>query len=188
MAAGSSLPAPCLRQDAPGGRRAAEGHVGSGRRGPESSGSEGTRRDREIERSEERRGDASAEPQRRRGRVLVVEDQVLIAMEIEDLLSDLNFEVVGAAMNAEDAMRLAILHRPDLITMDINLGAGPDGISAAIGIFQRLGIRSIFVSAYGNADTMARAEAARPLGWLQKPIRRASLEAILARLADPAGE
>lgn len=188
MAAGSSLCSPRLRKGAFDARRRAERPLGAGRRGPDAHGSQDLEPDRGDQHAEERGHDASAEPPRHRGRVLVVEDQALIAMEIEDLLGDLNFDVVGTAMDAKEALRLAALHRPDLVTMDINLGAGPDGISAATEIFQRLGIRSIFVSAYGNAETRARADAARPLGWLPKPVSRASLEAILAKLSHRGDE
>jgi DNA-binding NarL/FixJ family response regulator len=103
-------------------------------------------------------------------------------MEIEDLLIELGFDVVGTAMDAEEAVRMAAALRPDVVTMDINLGRGRDGISAAVEIFQRFGLRSVFVSAYGNAETLARAEPARPLGWVTKPISRAALQAAL----DPA--
>lgn len=188
MAARHFFPPPCLREGVPAGRPRAERRTGSGRGSPDSGGLEDSPSDGTTGHAEEPGDAASAEPPRPRGRVLVVEDQGLIAMEIEDLLGDLGFEVVGTAMDAEGALRLATLHRPDFVTMDVNLGAGPDGISAATAIHQRLGIRAIFISAYGNAETMARAEAARPLGWLQKPIRRASLEATLAKFPDPLDE
>lgn len=115
-------------------------------------------------------------------RVLVVEDEAIIAMEIEMTLEDLGAEVVGVAATAEDAVRLAIVHRPDCVTMDINLKGDRDGISAALEIHKALGIRAIFVSAYGSDETRGRAQPSRPFGWVQKPIRSKDLAEALGRV------
>jgi DNA-binding NarL/FixJ family response regulator len=64
--------------------------------------------------------------------------------------------------------------------MDISIQGPRDGISAAVEIYERFGIRSVFVSAYGNPETMDRARPARPLAWVSKPINRARLEAALS--------
>ncbi len=113
-------------------------------------------------------------------RIVVVEDEVLISMEIEDLLTDMGAEVVGTALNAEQAIRLAETMSPDCMTMDINIQGPRDGVSAAIEIYERFGIRSVFVSAYGNPEMMDRARPAHPLAWVSKPIDRAELEAALS--------
>jgi DNA-binding NarL/FixJ family response regulator len=84
--------------------------------------------------------------------------------------------VVGVALTAEEAVRLAEEERPDVMTMDIRLRGERDGISAALEIFERFGIRSVFVSAYGDAATVARARTASPLGWITKPLRRDQFE------------
>jgi two-component system, response regulator PdtaR len=115
-------------------------------------------------------------------RVLVVEDQAIIAMEIEDTLTDLGCDVVALAIDADEAVALADSLRPDLVTMDINLGRGRDGISAATEIFERFGIRSVFVSADGNGGVVVRAGAAQPVGWIPKPINASSLRAVLDSL------
>lgn len=117
-------------------------------------------------------------------RILVVEDEAIIAFELEDILERLGAEVVGTAMSADDAVRRAEALRPDCVTMDISLHGPRDGISAALEIYERFGIRSVFVSAYGDADARARAEPARPLGWVAKPIRAAQLDSILGTLRD----
>lgn len=116
---------------------------------------------------------------RRPLRVLIVEDEAIIAMELEMLLEEVGAEVVGIAMSAAEAEQIAATHAPDLITMDINLKGARDGVSAAIGIFQSHGIRSVFVSAYGDAGTVARAAPANPIGWIRKPIEKYDLETIL---------
>lgn len=117
-------------------------------------------------------------------RVVVVEDEAIIAMDIEMMLQDLGAEVVGVAMTAAEAVRLAELHRPDCATMDINIKGDRDGVSAAIEIYEVLGIRSIFVSAYGNDETRARASPAQPLGWIKKPLDMEDLRSALDRVLD----
>jgi two-component system, response regulator PdtaR len=125
-------------------------------------------------------------------RVLIVEDEALVAIEIEDLLEELGVEVVGTAIDAEEALRLAETLLPDCLTMDIRLRGVRDGISVAIEIYRRLGIRSVFVTAHGDADTRARAMEANSIGWLAKPVTRERLAAALQMLrrddADPTDE
>lgn len=103
-------------------------------------------------------------------RVLIVEDDALIALDIEMMLNELGAEVVGIAMTAKEAARLAALHQPDFATMDVNIKGDRDGIYTAIDIYDAFGIRSIFISAYGNSEARHRGEAAHPLNWLQKPV------------------
>ena len=112
-------------------------------------------------------------------RVMIVEDEAIIAMGIEWTLQDLGAEVVGVAMSAAEAVSLAALHRPDCVTMDINIKGDRDGVSAAIELYEVLGIRVIFISAYGNDETKARGAAANPFAWLEKPVRVESLKAAL---------
>lgn len=121
-------------------------------------------------------GERSTDATPRRLRVAVVEDEAIIALEIEDLLTDLGAEVIGSALSADEAVRLAGSMRPDCMTMDIRLQGQRDGVDAALEIYRRFGVRCIFVSAYDDAATMTRAEPARPLGWIGKPIRPDRLE------------
>jgi len=126
-------------------------------------------------------------PDAKRLRVAIVEDEALIAIELEDMLTAIGAEVVGVAGTAEEAVRLADEERPDAMTMDIRLRGERDGISAALEIFERFGIRCVFVSAYGDAETVARAQSASPLGWILKPLHRDQLEAPL-RAIWPGGK
>ncbi len=116
---------------------------------------------------------------RRPLRVLVVEDEAIISMEVEMLLEELGAEVVGTAMSADEAAELVNALRPDCVTMDISIKGDRDGVSAALEIHEKYGVRCIFVSAYGDAATRARAEPADPFGWVRKPIEKADLEEIL---------
>jgi DNA-binding NarL/FixJ family response regulator len=101
--------------------------------------------------------------------VLIVEDEYLVATEIEAGLSESGFDVAGIATTAAEAIRLAQAEHPTLIVMDIRLADGRDGIEAAREIYQTTGIRCVFATAYTEPAMRERAEAAAPLGWLAKP-------------------
>jgi DNA-binding NtrC family response regulator len=108
-------------------------------------------------------------------KVLVVEDDYLVAIQIEQALSDAGFEVAGVHASAEEAIDAAAAQRVALVVMDIRLAGRRDGVEAAIELFGRHGIRSIFATAHMDAETRNRAAAAQPLDWLQKPYSMASL-------------
>jgi len=87
---------------------------------------------------------------------------------------------------AQDAVAVAVAERPDLAVMDIRLASETDGISAALDILNRTGIRCIFATAYADATTRERGEKARPFAWLQKPFTvEALLDAVTAALGSP---
>lgn len=102
-------------------------------------------------------------------KILIVEDQYFVAADCELHLNAAGYECVGCATTAASAIELAERERPDFIIMDIHLAQDSDGVEAAIGIYERLGIRCLFASAH--ADDLVRKAAARahPLGWLDKP-------------------
>ncbi|HLH12333.1 MAG TPA: response regulator [Methylovirgula sp.] len=116
-------------------------------------------------------GKSAAEP----ARILIVEDDYLISAEIEAALIDAGFDVVGIASSAEEACELVEARRPALAIMDIRLRGKRDGVDAALDIFRRQGIRSIFATAHHDAEIRARAQAAQPLAWVPKPYSMASL-------------
>lgn len=117
----------------------------------------------------------------KRKRILIVEDEFLIACECEFILSEADHEVVGIAAGEQEAIRLAGESRPDLVLMDIRLLHGGDGIKAAQAILERCGIRCIFMSAHGEPETRARGALARPVGWLTKPYTGGTLLAAIDR-------
>ncbi|MBB4571293.1 response regulator [Rhizobium leucaenae] len=114
-------------------------------------------------------------------RILIVEDEYLIALEIEHRLRDAGFEVTGIAVTADEAISKAESDRPDLAIMDIRLAGRKDGVQAAIELFTKLGIRSIFASAHADAKTRERGSAASPIGWLQKPYTAEALIKLIKR-------
>ena len=127
-------------------------------------------------------GAADLDPAHRRPlRLLIVEDEILTADYMQHLLLELGHEVCGHAVSAETALRLAKTAKPDFILMDVNLGRGGDGISAAQEILERFGIRSLFVTAYGDRVTMGRANSAAPIGIVLKPFDKQRLASAIAQ-------
>jgi CheY-like chemotaxis protein len=108
-------------------------------------------------------------------KVLVVEDDYLVSIQMEQALSEAGFEVAGLVASADDAIEAAAVQRVKLVIMDIRLAGRRDGVEAAIELFNRYGIRSIFATAHMDAETRKRAAIAQPLDWLQKPYSMASL-------------
>ena len=66
-----------------------------------------------------------------RSRVLIVEDEFLIALDLEAAMSGLGFEICGLAPNAEEARSLAMSHQPDVVLVDVYLGGAREGIETA---------------------------------------------------------
>src|ERR1700751_375488 len=102
-------------------------------------------------------------------RVLIVEDNVFVAHQCERALVEAGYEIVAIVATADDTVKEALKRNPALVLMDIYLPGSRDGIDAALEIFERAGIRSIFASALTDAAGRARAEAAHPVAWLAKP-------------------
>ncbi len=116
-------------------------------------------------------------------RILVVEDEFFIALDVEEQAKSLGHTVVGIATTADEAIRMAGERRPDIALMDIRLSGATDGIAAALAIRSQYGIESIFVTANTDPHTLLRAKAIKPLGVLEKPITMERLRAQLAQVA-----
>jgi CheY-like chemotaxis protein len=119
-------------------------------------------------------------------RILIVEDDTIIAWTLEALLSEMGHEVVDMAASGERALASAAEFQPDLIMMDINLGRGINGIEAAQGIKKQQSANIIFVSAYGDPETRAQVQEAVPgAPLLTKPVDLASLKKTISRVRRP---
>ena len=122
----------------------------------------------------------------KQAKVLIVEDDFLIAMQTESALMEAGFGVIGVATTADEALTLARTHRPALAVMDIRLAGQRDGIEVAGDLFRELGIRCVFATAHDDRQVRARAESFAPLGWLAKPYTMASLVTLVrAALSKP---
>ncbi len=103
-------------------------------------------------------------------RILVVDDEILIARNLQRTLVDLGHEVLDVACSGEDAIEKVGLLKPDLVFMDIRLASGMDGIEAARLIRDRFRAPVVFLTAYADEDTLSRARGVAPYGYLVKPV------------------
>ena len=115
-----------------------------------------------------------------RRRILVVEDERLVARDIVMQLNDLGFEALGPASTGEEALEIAAQLRPHLVLMDVHLGSAMDGIAAAQALRAQWDVPCIFLSAFDNAEQLARATLAEPVGYLEKPFGEYELREVLA--------
>jgi PAS domain S-box-containing protein len=102
-------------------------------------------------------------------RLLIVEDEAIVALDIRDRLAGLGYVPVGHAMTGEQALELTRDLRPHLVLMDIRLQDDMDGIAAATEIRRRFQVPVIFLTAFAEDDTLERAKLAEPYGFILKP-------------------
>lgn len=111
--------------------------------------------------------------------ILVVEDEALLAAAIKKQLQKMGHHVVAMANSGENAVAQTGTLQPDLVLMDIKLAGVMDGIEAAQQIFTRFQIPIIYLSAYGDEQTIRRAQADYSFGYLKKPFTTAELQEII---------
>lgn len=107
--------------------------------------------------------------------ILVVEDESIVSKDIQNSLKKLGYNVVGAANNGEDAIALAREHHPDLVLMDIMLKGDMSGIDAADVVRKEINIPVIFLTAYADESTLAKAKITEPYGYILKPFKEIDL-------------
>src|SRR5262249_25392977 len=112
-------------------------------------------------------------------RILVVEDEAVVALDVEDRLRRLGHEVVGTADSAASALALPAEVRPDLVLMDIALRDGADGIAAAERLRAELAVPVVFVTAFADSETLERAKRVSPHGYIVKPFDERDLRATI---------
>ena len=110
-----------------------------------------------------------------RSRILVVEDDSIVLMELQDRLFSLGHDVAGVASYGEEAVEKAGEVRPDLVLMDIRLRGKMDGIKAAEEIRTRFDIPVVYLTAYADQSTLQRAKTTGPYGYVIKPFQEADL-------------
>lgn len=102
-------------------------------------------------------------------KILVVEDDPMIAESVQDILGVLKHEIVGVADDAEKAIAICNESLPDLALLDIQIGGDIDGVDLADLLNQNFQIPFIFTTAFADNDTIARAKSKGPYGYLVKP-------------------
>ena len=111
--------------------------------------------------------------------ILIVEDERVIAFHLKSQLEALGYRVVAAVSSGEEAVEKAGELRPDLVLMDIHLEGAMDGIKAAGQIHADCRIPVVFLTAYAEDETLRRAQASLPFGYLVKPVEARELHATL---------
>jgi PAS domain S-box-containing protein len=114
----------------------------------------------------------------------IVEDEILIARSAQIMLESSGYHVVGTAADVEEAVTLSMSLKPDVVLMDIKLRGGGDGTVAARRINEKLDVPVVFATAYGDEDTLTRARAASPYGYVLKPYDKANLRAAIEVALD----
>jgi|GEM_PF-3354985 len=110
-----------------------------------------------------------------KGSVLIVEDESIVALDLETTLTDLGFTTVGIADEADSALDLAGGKLPDVTLMDIHLKGSRDGIEIAHDLYNRFKIPTVFLTAHSDREILDRALDVSPYGYLLKPYRKEEL-------------
>ena len=112
-------------------------------------------------------------------RIVVVEDEAVIAMDLEDRLSELGYDVVGSAASADKAIAIVALREPDIVLMDIQLSGKEDGVYASAKIKELYGTPVVFLTAYSDSEILERAIQTDPMGYLIKPFSNREVRATI---------
>ena len=115
-------------------------------------------------------------------RVLIVEDERLVARGLERRLRSLGYMVVALASTGVEAIHQALEQQPDLVLMDIRLRGQMDGIEAVACIRKHLNVRVVYMSAYIDEATLTRAQATQPDAFLPKPFSNDSFQEMLQQV------
>ncbi len=110
-----------------------------------------------------------------RTRIFVVEDEALIAMELESRLESMGYEVVGTVARGEDAVEAVPAAAPDLVLMDIRLAGEMSGVDTASALSELVDVPVVFLSAFSDESLVRGALEVRPFGYLVKPFEEREL-------------
>lgn len=109
--------------------------------------------------------------------ILIVEDEAIVALDLEMHLAELGYTVAGIADSGDKAIALARERRPDLILMDVRLKGPMDGVEVAEAVQRELDVPVIYLTSYSDASTVRRAARSGPYGYLTKPFEMKELHA-----------
>jgi PAS domain S-box-containing protein len=114
-----------------------------------------------------------------KGKILVVEDEPVVALDLQQEVEQLGLTVVGLAESADEALLVAEENRPDLALMDVRIVGSMDGVQTARLLREAYGIPVIFLTSYSDEQTIRRAARELPYGYLTKPFQPRELKAAL---------
>lgn len=112
-------------------------------------------------------------------RLWIVEDEAIVAMDLQNRLMARGYQVLGISSYAEDAIEKIREHRPDIVLMDIVLKGEMDGITAAGAIKEEMGIPVVYLTAYADKQTIERAKVTEPYGYILKPFEEPNVLSVL---------
>jgi len=110
-------------------------------------------------------------------KILVVEDEIIVAMELKHQLESMGYHVVGIAATGEEAIEVALEKNPDVILMDIMLKGDMDGIEAAKKINTHQDTHIIYTTAYSDEEILKKAKLTEPHGYILKPLNNSEINA-----------
>jgi PAS domain S-box-containing protein len=113
------------------------------------------------------------------GKLLIVEDEPIVALDLQQEVAEFGCEVVGVAESADEALMAVEDNLPDLALMDVRIVGSMDGIQTARLLRETYGIPTIFLTSYSDDTTTARAAREMPYGYLTKPFQSRELRATL---------
>lgn len=113
-------------------------------------------------------------------KVLIVEDETIVALDIKSAIKKLGYEVTSLVTNYDDALKSVKSNQPDVILMDIHLENSKDGIQTAIDIQKLKNIPIIYLTAFSDDTTIQRAVQTNPIGYLTKPFKREELKTTIS--------
>lgn len=108
-------------------------------------------------------------------KILIVEDELIIAEDVKNMLTNMEYEVVDVAMDYDEAIAILETQKPDLILLDVNLNSHKDGIDLAEIINDKYKIPFIFTTSYSDSLTLNRAKNTHPTNYLVKPFKKEQL-------------
>lgn len=112
-------------------------------------------------------------------KILIVDDEAIITMQLEERLSMLGYKIAGMAASGEEAIDKARKIKPDIVLMDIVMPGKINGIEAAKAIHHELGIPIVFVTAYADDAIIEKAKCVNPYGYIVKPFNELELKAAI---------
>jgi CheY-like chemotaxis protein len=114
-----------------------------------------------------------------KARIMVVEDEGVVALQIQEALQAMGYEVPVVALSGEEALAKLLETEPDLVLMDIKLKGGLSGIETAKRLRHRLDVPVVYLTAFSDAETLEQAQLTEPYGYVLKPFEEKSLHAII---------
>ena len=108
-------------------------------------------------------------------KILIVEDDGIIAEDLNSLLYEKGYTIIGVAHNGSDALDILANRTPDLALLDINLGNGISGLDVAKVIHEKFKIPYIFLTSFDDEQTLEQAQSFGPYGYIVKPYQERTL-------------